>query len=161
MLQCVAVCCSVLQCVAVCCSVLQCAAVCCSMLQCVAVCCSVLQCVAACCSVLQCVAVCCSVLQCVALCCSVLPCSVTDSTRYQTTFEFNGIYILFIHFWVFWDSLEQPFPATGQNIEREKTRQTLYDTVSCRLSALLVLFYVCRALLPKSNSVFYNEGWLQ
>jgi len=35
MLQCVAVCCSVLQCVAVCCSVLQCAAVCCSALQCV------------------------------------------------------------------------------------------------------------------------------
>jgi len=32
-----------LQCVAVCCSVLQCAAVCCSMLKCVAVCCSVLQ----------------------------------------------------------------------------------------------------------------------
>ena len=30
MLQCVAVCCSVLQCVAVCCSVLQCVAVCCS-----------------------------------------------------------------------------------------------------------------------------------
>jgi len=49
-LQCVAVCCSVLQCVAlsVCCSVLQCLAVCCivSVLQCVAVCCSVLQCVA-------------------------------------------------------------------------------------------------------------------
>jgi len=37
----------VLQCVAVCCSVL-----CCSVLQCVAVCCSVLQCVAVCCSVL-------------------------------------------------------------------------------------------------------------
>ena len=34
------------------------------MLQCVAVCCSVLQCVAVCCSALQCVAVCCSVLQC-------------------------------------------------------------------------------------------------
>jgi len=36
-------------------------------LQCVAVCCSMLQCVAVCCSVLQCVAVCCSVLQCVAI----------------------------------------------------------------------------------------------
>ena len=59
-----------LQCVAVCCSVLQCAAVCCSVLQCVAVCCSVLQCAAVCLSVLQCVAVCCSVLQCVAVCCS-------------------------------------------------------------------------------------------
>jgi len=56
----------VMQCVAVCCSVLQCA------LQCVAVCCNVLQCVAVCCSVLQCVAVCCSVRQCVAVCCSVL-----------------------------------------------------------------------------------------
>jgi len=61
--------------------------VCCSVLQCVAVCCSVLQleyglegsnvfdvsggvCVAVCYSVLQCVAVCCSVLQCVAVCCS-------------------------------------------------------------------------------------------
>ena len=57
MLQCVAVCCSVLQRVAVCCSVLQCVAVCCSMLQCVAARCSVLQCVAVCRSVLQCVAV--------------------------------------------------------------------------------------------------------
>ena len=62
MLQCVALCRSLLQCVAVCCivshvlqrrgfeplesSVLQCVAVCCSVLQCVAVCCSVLQCVA-------------------------------------------------------------------------------------------------------------------
>ena len=62
MLQCVAVCCSVLLCVAVCCSVLQCVAVCCSVLQCVAVCCSVLQCVAVCCSVLLRVAVCCIVL---------------------------------------------------------------------------------------------------
>ena len=44
------------------------------MLQCGALCCSVLQCVAVCCSVLQCVAVCYSVLQCVAVCCSVLPC---------------------------------------------------------------------------------------
>jgi len=40
-----------------------------SVLQCVAVCCSVLQCVAVCCSVLQCVAVCCSMLQCVVLQC--------------------------------------------------------------------------------------------
>jgi len=71
-----------LQCVAVCCSVLQCGHVssaCChvyiftphtpSYLMCVGVkvCCSVLQCVAVCCSVLQCVAVCCSVLQCVAV----------------------------------------------------------------------------------------------
>jgi len=52
--------------------VLQCVAVCCSVLLCVAVCCSVLQCIAVCCSVLQCVAVCCSVLQCIAVCCSVL-----------------------------------------------------------------------------------------
>ena len=88
LLQCVAVCCSVLQYVAVCSSVQQSAAVCCSALQCAAVCCSVLQCVAVRCSVLQCtfrhcstvypplhllytsVAVCCSVLQCVAVCCS-------------------------------------------------------------------------------------------
>ena len=64
MLQCVAVCCSVLQCIAVCCSVLQCVAVCCSVFQCVAVCCSVLQCVPVCCSVSQCVAVWRTVLQC-------------------------------------------------------------------------------------------------
>ena len=38
------------------------------MLQCVAVCCSVLQCVAVCCSVSHCVAVCRSVLQCVVVC---------------------------------------------------------------------------------------------
>jgi len=55
--------------------VMQCAAVCCSVLQCVAVCCSVLQCVAVRCSVLQCVAVCCSALQCVA----VIPRSRTQS----------------------------------------------------------------------------------
>ena len=77
MLQCVAVCCSVLQCVAVCCSVLQCVAMAhvpcikvevggaglcqrhhvANELQCesYSVCCNVLQC--ACCSVLQCVAV--------------------------------------------------------------------------------------------------------
>ena len=78
-LQCVAVCCSVLQlsqCVAVCCSVLiqdglslifqQCVAS--GSDSSVAVCCSVLQCVAVCCSVLQCVAVRCSVVQCVAVC---------------------------------------------------------------------------------------------
>jgi len=43
LVQCVAVCCSVLQCVAVCCSVLQYVATCCIMLQCVAVCCSTIQ----------------------------------------------------------------------------------------------------------------------
>jgi len=64
-------------------------------LQCVAVCCSVLQCVAASsqsdvCEVLidlmvshvieaKCVAVCCSVLQCVAVCCSVLQCVAVSS----------------------------------------------------------------------------------
>ena len=53
MLQCVAVCCSVLQCVAVCCSVSQCVAVCRSVLQCVAVCCSVLLCLLVWCSVLR------------------------------------------------------------------------------------------------------------
>ena len=96
MLQCVAVCCSVLQCVALffywfcsffCQVRLQRVAVCCSVLQCVAVSgvvvllvlflllsgeSSVLQRVAACCSVLQHGAVCCSVLQCAAVCCSVL-----------------------------------------------------------------------------------------
>ena len=48
----------------------------CSLLQCVAVCCSVMQCVAECCGMLQCVAVCiaegCGMLQCVAVCCRVL-----------------------------------------------------------------------------------------
>ena len=53
----------VLQCVAVCCSVVQCVAMCCNVLQCVAVRCSV-------CIVLQHVAACCSVLQRVAACCS-------------------------------------------------------------------------------------------
>jgi len=70
--------CSVLQCVAVCCSVLRCVnteacrgralSSSCSVLQCVAVCCNVPQCVAVCCSVLQCVAGRCRVLQCVAVC---------------------------------------------------------------------------------------------
>ena len=89
-LQCVAVCCSVLQCVvvpvggnshvawvAVFCSVLQCVAVCCRVLQCVVVPVggnSHVACVAVCCRVLQCVTVCCRVLQSVAVCCSVLQC---------------------------------------------------------------------------------------
>jgi len=89
-LQCVAVCCSMLQCAAHvrgCCS--RCAAVCyayCSVLQHTAACCIVSHCVAGCCRMLQCadsnkqlnsvgcqghVAACCSVLQCVAVCCSV------------------------------------------------------------------------------------------
>jgi len=80
---------SVLQCVAICCSVLQSvavlsvkmhwsvpaylrAAVCCIVLYCVEVCCIVLQCVAVCCSVLQRVVVCCSVLQRVVVCCSAI-----------------------------------------------------------------------------------------
>ena len=49
----------VLQCVAVCCSILQYFAVFYSVLQCVAVCCRVLQCFTVRCSVLQCIAVCC------------------------------------------------------------------------------------------------------
>jgi len=51
-LQCVAMCCSVL--LHVWCDVFGCVAVCCNMLQCVAVCCGVLQSVAVCCRVLQC-----------------------------------------------------------------------------------------------------------
>jgi len=63
----------VVQCGAVCCSVLQCVPLpstivrtICSVMQCVAVCCSVLQCIAVC------VAVCCSMLQRVAVCCGVV-----------------------------------------------------------------------------------------
>jgi len=97
----IAVCCSVcrvLQCVAVCSSVLQHVAVCCNvvtsirivvlrschkvllnpMYVIIAVCCSVLQCVAVCCSVLQRVALCCRLLQGVATCCSVLQCRQID-----------------------------------------------------------------------------------
>ena len=62
---------------------LQCAAVCCSVLQCVAVCCSVLQSVAVCCSVLQSAAACCSVLQCVhfiAVCCIIVVINESDSS---------------------------------------------------------------------------------
>jgi len=73
MLQCAAVCCSVLPYVAVCCRILQCAAVCCSVLPYVAVCCRMLQCVAVCCSVLPYVEVCCSALQCVSICCRMFP----------------------------------------------------------------------------------------
>jgi len=101
-LQCVAVCCSVLQskvhtvsvltrqetCMVVCCSVLPCVAVRCSLVQSGAfqgthsistqkrrdVYGSVLQSVAVCCRVLSCVAVWCSVLQCVAVRCSALQC---------------------------------------------------------------------------------------
>jgi len=73
-LQCAAVHCSVLIVLKECADVglcllcvLQCVAVCCSVLQRVAVCCSVLQRVAACCSVLQRTAVCCRAFQCVKL----------------------------------------------------------------------------------------------
>ena len=59
----------VLQCVAVCCSVLHCIVEC--FVECTAGHDGVLQCVAVCCGVLHCVAVCCSVLQCVVVCCSV------------------------------------------------------------------------------------------
>jgi len=55
-------------------------------LQCVAVCCSVLRqryLDTMCCSVLQCVAVCCSVLQCVAVCCSVLQCDAAEVSQYK------------------------------------------------------------------------------
>ena len=76
MLQCVAVCCSVLQCVAVCCSVLQCVEVCRSVSQCIAVCRSVLQCVAVCCSLMQSAAVCCSLLQSIVVCtCAMFLCN--------------------------------------------------------------------------------------
>ena len=58
------------------------------MLQCVAVCCSVLQRVAASCSVLQCVAVCCSVLQCVTVRRSALQCvEVTTLIRVCSSFS--------------------------------------------------------------------------
>jgi len=63
-LQCVAVCCSILQSVVVLMGVLQCVAVCYRFDGCVAVCCSVLQIVVGLMGVLQCVVVCCSVLQC-------------------------------------------------------------------------------------------------
>ena len=63
MLQCVAVCCSILQCVALCHSIMQCDVVCYNMLWCDA--CRRMPCVALCCSEAH--AVCCSVLQCVAL----------------------------------------------------------------------------------------------
>ena len=94
--QCVAVCCSVLQLNTaviergraralmgtntsvfddgVWCSVVQCVAVCCSVLQCVAVCYNVLQCVVVHGSALQCIAACYRVVQCVAVCFSVLQC---------------------------------------------------------------------------------------
>jgi len=76
LLQCVAVCCSVLQ--QLCTArlsieiVLQCVAVCCSVLHCVAVCMSWMPVKRDCCSMWQSIAVCCSMLQHVAVCCSVL-----------------------------------------------------------------------------------------
>ena len=64
------------------------------MLQCIAVCCSVLQCVAVCCSVLQCVAVCCSVLQCVVVCCIVLQIgAVCYVSQNNVCTDVNNIYI--------------------------------------------------------------------
>ena len=60
------------------------------MLQCVAVCCSVLQCVAVYCSVLQYVAVCCSVLQCAAVCCSVLQSTLDSLIRTSTVAPKNA-----------------------------------------------------------------------
>jgi len=95
------VCCSVLQCVAVCYSVVQHVAV--LGMQCVAVCCSVLQCGAACCSVMYDIRivyatddVCCSVLQCVAAvaaCCSVM----YERCIPYATHDPNGAYISFMH----------------------------------------------------------------
>jgi len=77
---------SVLQCVAVCCSVLYCSTLhsvamqlqytaCRRVLQFVAMCCTVLQDIVVCRGVVQHAVVCCSVLQCVAVCCRVLQCA--------------------------------------------------------------------------------------
>ena len=77
LLQCVALCCSVLQRVTTCYSLSLCASGYCTVLWGVQICCRVMQCASVCCSVcsvLQCVAVCCSVLQCVAVCCTMLQC---------------------------------------------------------------------------------------
>jgi len=124
-----------LQCVAMCCSVLQCAAVCCSVLQCVAVCCSVLQCVAVRCSLLRAlntifqwhsrsvgryidryVAVCCicSVLQFAAVCCSVAVCCSTCTAhtrmllmytctfiRKQTSYTYITYIYIHVHMYVY------------------------------------------------------------
>jgi len=97
----------VLQCVAVCCSVVLCVAAWCCVLQCGAVyyqhfvtllpefkssigfqlCMMTVTCV------LQCVAVCCSVLQCVAVCCSVLQCVVHDDRDMYACIELIGLFI--------------------------------------------------------------------
>jgi len=80
----------VLQCVAMCCSVVQCGAVRHAsfveghagrwlLLRCV-----VLRCVAVYCSVLHCFALCCTVLQCVAMCCTVVQC---DAVRHDSFVE--------------------------------------------------------------------------
>jgi len=81
--------CSVLQCVAVCCSVLHQSRLSVScVLQCVAVCCSVLQCVASISFVsFLCIAVCCSVLQCVAVCCINLVCQSLDKRDWCNTLQ--------------------------------------------------------------------------
>ena len=75
-----------IQCVAVCCSVLQC------MLQCVAVCCVLIHIQRR--GLIQCVAVCCSVLQCVAVCCSVLcPYSYSKTWPHSYSYIDNKIII--------------------------------------------------------------------
>ena len=57
------------------------------MLQCIAMCCSVLQCVTVCCGMLQPVAVFCSMLQCVAVCCSHVLHNVVPKCRKRETYE--------------------------------------------------------------------------
>ena len=102
MLQCVAMCCSVLQCVAVCSAgavprVLQCVVVCLNVLQCVTVCCSVFSRRSASCHtwMMQCVAVCCSALQCVAVCGNVLQCGAVREPRW-CIYE-CALYITLVH----------------------------------------------------------------
>ena len=61
------------------------------MLQCVAVCCSVLQCVVVSCSMLQCVAVCCSVLQCVAVFCRVFKLHIYNRLQCVVAVSFGNV----------------------------------------------------------------------
>jgi len=134
---------ALVQCVAVCWSMLHCIAVC-------AVCCSVLQCVAVCCSVLQCLAVSCGVLQCVAVCRGVLNvdhtatpfwrCNVLqNAATYCNTLQ-HTVHTAIHHNTIYYNTLQHTAPVLYL-----LAKDDFWFLVTVRISPLLCVAMCCSA----------------
>ena len=136
----------VLQCIAVCCSLLQCIAVSCHISSltyqhvCVAVCCSVLQSVAVCCSVMSyqsidvSTCVCCSLLQCIAVCGSALQCHVMSVHCSVTSYQLVSTCV-YIH--VLEGVLDKHSSARRRYGVATMSRPLKIIGLFCRISSLL------------------------